>query len=104
MLDGASPRLLKWTAVVIGAAGVVVATASAVDFARWPVMDMGGIVARAFILGLLSAQLIPMLGLPVALFLRRPVATPGRVLFWSWVLLSVGILVLGAAGAMAFHR
>ena len=97
-------RWQRWLAFGTGLAGLASSLLSIINYARWPVIDMGGIVARAMILVVLATQLVPLGGLGVALFFRGTGARAGQVAYWMWFAFAVVALLIGAFGAVAFSR
>ncbi|MEZ4222111.1 MAG: hypothetical protein R3B13_14345 [Polyangiaceae bacterium] len=93
-----------WYALAVGAAGSAVMALTAVNLLRWPVVDMGGIVARGLLLALLALQVIPVFGLPFAMALRRWPSSGLRVVFWFWLVPALGLLAVGLLGLVAFQR
>ena len=97
-------RWQRWLAFGTGVAGLLSSIVSIINFVRWPVIDMGGIVARALIFVVLLTQLVPMSGLGVALLFRGPRARAGQVAYWMWFAFAFAALLIGAFGALAFSR
>lgn len=84
--------------------GLVVSVALVVDYLRWPVIGMGGIIARMMILAVLSTQVVPLAGFLVARRLGRERPSGWAAAFWGWFVLALAALAFGALGAMIFHR
>jgi len=95
-------RWQRWLAFGTGLAGLVSSIASIINYVRWPVIDMGGIVAHMLILAVLATQLVPTAGLGVGLLFRGTRA--GQVAYWMWFASALVALLLGAFGAIAFSR
>ncbi len=83
---------------------MVVSAVSVVNIVRWPVVDMGGIVARALMLALLTTQLVPIGGMAMAVVFHEQRLRAWRVAFWAWLASAVVIVLVGLSGAIAFHR
>jgi hypothetical protein len=97
-------RFQRWLALGTGLAGLLSFLVSVINYVRWPVIDMGGIVARALILVVLATQLVPLGGLGVAILFRGTQARAGQVAYWMWFSFAVVALLIGALGAVAFLR
>ena len=97
-------RWHRWLALGTGVAGLLLSLVSILNYVRWPVIDMGGIVARALILVVLAVQLVPLGGLGVAVLFRGPRARAWHVAYWMWFALAVVALLVGVLGAVAFFR
>jgi hypothetical protein len=97
-------RWHRWLALGTGVAGLLLSLVSILNYVRWPVSDMGGIVARALILVVLALQLVPLGGLGVAVLYRGTGTRAWHVAYWMWFVLALVALLVGALGAVAFFR
>ncbi len=93
-------------AAIVAALGLAVAALNLAAAAAWPATDVGVFVQMTAVY-LAAVQLVPAAGVAVALWMRDkpyPVHDLHRalrsLLFWTWLLVSFGVLVLGALNAV----
>ncbi|HMR08783.1 MAG TPA: hypothetical protein PKA88_23545 [Polyangiaceae bacterium] len=97
-------RFRVWLAGATGLVAMLTTLVGVVNYARWPVADMGGIVARAMILVVIATQLVPLFGFVAAWAFRKPRSSVARSVYWLWFAFALLALALGGIGAMAFFR